>query len=113
MLPIETQLDTEGNGFQRLLCVFGGHFDNLENDPEQVIDDINEVDKDTTVNYIYVFLKWWCYFILLDRSGVHSVKIQLPELTADEAGVFPGSQRSYAGDSGYIWQKVFPGEGAV
>lgn len=86
MLPVETQLDTEGSEFQRLMCVFGGHFDNLENDIEQVIDDINEVNKDTTVNNMYAFLNWWCYFALLDRSGVHSVKIQIPGLETDEAG---------------------------
>ncbi len=86
-LPIETQLDTDGSGFQRLLCAFGGHFDNLEKDIEQVVEDISEVNKDTTVNNMYAFLNWWLYFILLDQSGVHSVKIQLPELETDEAGM--------------------------
>lgn len=86
-LPIENQLDTEDSGFQRLMCAFGGHFDNLEKDIEQVVEDINEVNKDTTVNNMYAFLNWWCYFILLDQSGVHSVKVPIPELEMDEDGM--------------------------
>ncbi|MDE7477129.1 MAG: hypothetical protein K2M91_04120 [Lachnospiraceae bacterium] len=35
---------------------------------------------------MYAFLGEWCYFILLDRSGVHTVKTSLPELETDKNG---------------------------
>jgi len=85
-LPVETQLDVE-SGFERLLCAYGGHFDNLEKDLDQVARDIDEVNQDTTVDNMYAFLKWWCFFILLDRSGVHFVKLSLAELETDGAGM--------------------------
>lgn len=86
-LPIETQLDTEGGEFQNLLCAFGGHFDKLEGTLEQVVEDVDEADKDTTVNNMYAFLDWWCFFYLLDQSGVHSVKIHLAGLETNDDGM--------------------------
>ncbi len=86
-LPAETQLNTEGSEFQNLLCAFGGHFDKLEEALKQVIEDIDEVNKDTTINNMYAFLEWWCFFYLLDQSGVHFVKIQLAGLETDGEGM--------------------------
>lgn len=86
-LPIETQLDTEGSAFQNLLCAFGGHFDKLGEALEQVVEDVSEANKDTTVNNMDAFLEWWCFFCLLDQSGVHSVKIELAGLETDDAGM--------------------------
>ncbi len=31
-------------------------------------------------------IDWWCYFILLHKSGVHEVEIRLPGLDTDEEG---------------------------
>jgi len=85
-LPLETRLDTEAGAFQRLLCAFDGCFGQLENDLQQAAEDIDEENKDTTVNNMNAFLEWWCYFTLLDRSGVHTVKASLPGIEADETG---------------------------
>lgn len=88
-LPVETQLDPDAGEFQRLLCAFGGYFDHMEGDLNQAAEDIRDEDKDTTVNNMYAFLEWWCYFTLLDRSGVHSVSVQFPGLETDGAGQIP------------------------
>lgn len=85
-LPMETRLDPDAGAFQRLLNAFDGCFDQLDSDLEQVTEDIDEENRDTTVNNMYAFLEWWCYFTLLDRSGVHMVKAVLPEMEADGTG---------------------------
>ena len=33
--------------------------------------------KNTMVGSIHDYLCWWCYFILLDRCGVHTVKTEV------------------------------------
>lgn len=85
-LPPETRLDPDAGVFQRLLNAFDGCFDQLDSDLEQGSEDIDEENQDTTVNNMYVFLEWWCYFTLLDRSGVHMVKAVLPKMEADGTG---------------------------
>ena len=85
-LPLETRLDSDAGAFQRLLCAFGGCFDQLEDDLKTTAEWIDEENKDTTVNNMYTFLEMWCYFILLDRSGVHTVEVLLPGMEADGTG---------------------------
>lgn len=85
-LPPETRLDPDAGVFQRLLNAFDGCFGQLDSDLEQVSEDIDEENQDTTINNMYVFLEWWCYFTLLDRSGVHMVKAVLPKMEADGTG---------------------------
>lgn len=87
-LPLETRMDVdEDTGiFQRLLGAFEGCFDQLESDLARLSEDISEECKDTTVGNMYAFLEWWCYFTLLDRNGVHTVRASFPGLEADGAG---------------------------
>lgn len=60
---------------------------------EQMSEDLHEAEKDvaesvknTTVDNIEFGLMWWCYFALLDKSGVHEVEIDLPGLSKKENG---------------------------
>ncbi|MDE7202205.1 MAG: hypothetical protein K2O91_09960 [Lachnospiraceae bacterium] len=85
-LPLETRCDPDAGAFQRLLCAFAGCFDQLENDLKTAAEWIERENKDTTVNNMYTCMELWCYFTLLDRSGVHAVEISLPGLETDEAG---------------------------
>lgn len=32
------------------------------------------------------YLQWWCYYALLDKSGIHTVSIALSELETDKNG---------------------------
>ncbi|MDE6054246.1 MAG: hypothetical protein K2G55_10885 [Lachnospiraceae bacterium] len=85
-LRLETRCDPDAGAFQRLLCAFAGCFDQLENDLKTAAEWIERENKDTTVNNMYTCMELWCYFTLLDRSGVHAVEISLPGLETDEAG---------------------------
>lgn len=85
-LPPETRLNDEAGSFQRLLAAYDGCFDKLDKDIEQATEDIREENDDTTVHNMNAFLEWWCYFILLDRSGVHKVSVKFPELETDAQG---------------------------
>lgn len=85
-LPREIRLDEDGGSFQRLLAAYGGCFDQLDKDIGQAAEDISEERKDTTVNNMNAFLEWWCYFVLLDLSGVQMVSAQFPGLEADAEG---------------------------
>ena len=88
-LPREIQWTQDSCVSQRLLCAYGGCFDGLENDL-RTVEEITEDEKtNTTVDVIKCALNWWCYFILLDRSGVREVEIRLPGLDADGEGKVP------------------------
>lgn len=84
-LPQEIRLE-DASTLQRLLIAYDGCFDQLDKDIEQAVEDISEENNDTTVNNMNVFLEWWCYFILLERSGVPKVCAQFPNLETDAQG---------------------------
>lgn len=85
-LPHETRMDEDADSFQRLLAAYGGCFDQLDKDIGKAAEDIGEERKETTVNNMNAFLEWWCYFSLLDQSGVHEISVQFPGLETDGQG---------------------------
>lgn len=66
------------------LCAIAGNFEDLDADLRSVEKNLEEQESMSTVRNMENFLCWWCYFTLLDRSGVHEVEINIPELTSDE-----------------------------
>ena len=88
-LPYGSQWESDAYTFRRLLCVLSGTFKELKDDIREAEKDIKENEKhETTVGNMDLALQWWCYFTLLDRSGVHEVEISLPGL--NEADVATG-----------------------
>lgn len=87
-LPPEKQWDSEGDSFRRMLCALDGYFDRLGEDLREA-EEAGDAERYATVENMEIFLGWWCYFILLDRSGVHEVSITLPEPGAGENGLVP------------------------
>ena len=80
-MPYESQWEPDAGTFRRLLCALPGTFKELKDDIREAEKDIKENEKhETTVGNIEFALDWWCYFTLLDRSGVHEVEISLPGL---------------------------------
>ena len=80
-LPYESQWESDASTFRRLLCALPCKFKELKDDIREAEKDIKENEKHaTTVENIQMALEWWCYFTLLDRSGVHEVEIDLPGL---------------------------------
>lgn len=80
-LPYESRWESDATTFRRLLCVLAGTFKALKDDIREAEEDIKENEKhETTVGNVEIALDWWCYFTLLDRSGVHEVEISLPGL---------------------------------
>ena len=66
------------------LCAIAGNFEDLEADLRSVEKNLEEQESMSTVRNMENFLCWWCYFTLLDRSGVNEVEINIPELISDE-----------------------------
>ena len=96
-LPYESQWESDASTFRRLLCVLPGTFKDLEDDIREAEKDIKENEKhETTVGNIEYALDWWCYFTLLDRSGVHEIEIDLPGLGA--SGVEMGGKAQASDD---------------
>ena len=58
----------------------------LEKVLQLVQEDVEDSLKYTTTDCMKMSLEWWCYFRLLDRSGVHEVTIELTEVSQDEKG---------------------------
>lgn len=85
-LPHENRHNSDSFSFKRLLCAFEDDFEEYEDDLQYTLECIDDEKKETTLGNMRVYLDWWCYYILLDKSGVHSVSIALPELEADENG---------------------------
>lgn len=85
-LPHESRRNSDSRCFERLLCVFANDFEGFEDDLRQTLEDIDKEEQRTTVDNMWVYLNWWCYYVLLDKSGVHSISVVLPELEADENG---------------------------
>ena len=85
-LERKNQCAPDNGSFQRLMGVYGGYFDRIEEDLQQALDNIKDENKHTTIGNMYEFLQWWCYFCLVDRGGIHKISITLPELELDENG---------------------------
>ncbi len=85
-LERKNQCAPDNGSFQRLMGVYGGYFDRIEEDLQQALDNIKDENKHTTIGNMYEFLQWWCYFCLVDRGGIHKISIALPELELDENG---------------------------
>lgn len=58
----------------------------MKEDLHEAENDVAESMKNTTVDNIEFSLMWWCYFALLDKSGVHEVPVDLPGLPQKENG---------------------------
>lgn len=86
-LSFETQRKSDGYAFRRLLCALSGNFGEYEDDIQRAEKDVKEEKHETTVGNTDISLDWWCYFILLDRSGIHEVEISLSGL--ESAGKVP------------------------
>ena len=93
-MPRETQLSDDAWSFRRLLCAYTGLFDRLKDDIRQAEECIRDEQHETTVGNIEISLRWWCYFTLLDRSGVHEVELSLPGL--EKADVTTGTDAKTA-----------------
>lgn len=85
-LERKNQCAPDNGSFQRLMGVYGGYFDRIEEDLQQALDNIKDENKHTTIGNMYEFLQWWCYFCLVDKGGIHKISIALPELELDENG---------------------------
>lgn len=70
-----------------LLCALNNNFDELDEDLREAEMRIKEAEKKSTVDNMLYMLEWWRYFDLLDKSGVHAVAMDLPELKEDENGM--------------------------
>ena len=84
-LPHESQWKSNAFAFRRLLCAAVGFFDEWKDDIEEAEREIRGERQYTTVDNIEFALEWWCYFILLDRSGVHEVEISLSGLKVSDS----------------------------
>ena len=80
--------------FGRLLCAAGGTFGHLKEDLRLTEEDIRETPHYVTTDNMEIAICWWCYFTLLDRSGVHEVELSLPGL--EKADVTIGSDAQTA-----------------
>lgn len=85
-LDRKNQCAPDNGSFQRLMGVYGGYFDRIEEDLQKALDAVKEENKNTTVGNMYEFLQWSCYFYLVDRGGIHKISAVLPELETDETG---------------------------
>lgn len=83
-LPREVHEKPTGGTIGILLRAAVGVFDDLKDDLQLMEVDINETGNYTTVGNMEYALQWWCYFTLLDRSGVHKVEISLPGLNVSD-----------------------------
>lgn len=68
------------------LCAVSGNFDELEGDLRMAAKDMEEKEKYSTVVNMRDGLEWYCYFTLLERSGVKEVEIELPGMEEKENG---------------------------
>ena len=78
--------DGDVSTFSAFLGSIIGDFEHLEEDLHRAESDVQEGGKYTTVGYIDDSLAWWCYFTLLDKSGVFEVTVNLPGLPQKENG---------------------------
>ena len=105
-LPHESQWKSNAFAFRRLLCAAVGFFDEWKDDIEEAEREIREERQYTTVDNIEFALEWWCYFALLDRSGVHEVEISLPGLDASDALSVASYMEKRADEFGALFSKA-------
>lgn len=60
------------------LCAISGNFDELDVDIREAEESFKDYKNQSTIDNIKLALMWHCYFILLDKSGVHEIEIELP-----------------------------------
>ncbi|MCM1044428.1 MAG: hypothetical protein NC417_02855 [Candidatus Gastranaerophilales bacterium] len=87
-LPRESQRGAKGRWYYGLsiyLSAISGNFDALDADCAEAQEDIDKMSSYTTTSQILTALEWHCYFVLLDKSGVHEVNIRLPESEGNTA----------------------------
>lgn len=74
------------HSLSRYCCAIAGDFSQLEGDLNLAKEDVQNSVKNNTVNNMEHFLYWYCYFELLDKSGVHEAAYEMPELSGGEDG---------------------------
>ena len=104
-VPYENQWESDADAFRRLLCALSGYFHEYKDDLRRAEKNLREEKHETTVGNIEFALAWWCYFTLLDRSGVHEVEISLPginipDMKAKENGQDAGGEENEEGTKG-------------
>ncbi|MCH5339669.1 MAG: hypothetical protein J1E03_12875 [Acetatifactor sp.] len=99
-LPYESQWESDAYTFRRLLCALSGVFRKLKDDIREAEKNIKEENHFATVDNIELALDWWCYFTLLDRSGIHEVEIKLPALNTPDAKTKEDAQTADVEESG-------------
>jgi hypothetical protein len=70
--------------FSIYLSAIAGNFDALEADCAEAQEDIDNMSTYSTVSRINTGLEWYCYFVLLDKSGCREVHIRLPESDGEQ-----------------------------
>ena len=88
-LPAECQRAEKERWYYNLsiyACATSGNFDALDADCAEAQEDIDKMSTFTTRTQIETALEWYCYFVLLDKSGVHEVDIRLPESEGETVG---------------------------
>lgn len=86
-LPHENRRNSDSGSFSRLLCAVANDFEGYEDDLRQTLEDIDDEEQDTAVGNMWAYLEWWCYYALLDRSGIHELPIAIPALETGENGL--------------------------
>ncbi len=74
------------DAFKRLLCIAANDFEGLEEDLQDTSEHIDNEKQSTTLGNMETYLQWWCYYALLDKNGIHTVSVALPELETDKNG---------------------------
>ncbi len=90
--PVENQRrkkSVEWHSISIYLCAAGGNFIDLHGDIEEAQENGQSAQKHSASVNIRNGLCWWCYFALLDRSGVHEVQIDLQGVEENCCGAEP------------------------
>lgn len=88
-LPIESRRTGNWTALSRHLCAVARDFNELETDLGKAEEDVKNAARNSTMDNVENCLSWWRYFALLDKSGVHELAIDLPELQKDADGKAP------------------------
>lgn len=85
--PEETWRELACKYTQDAYCgAIGGYFGPFERVLQLVQEDLRGRTTFSTRDNMLDFLTWWCYFRLLDRSGVHEVAAELTEVSQNKDG---------------------------
>lgn len=109
--PRENWYGEEGDGwetFSAYLCAISGNFDFLEKNIEQAMNDIKECGTYSTIANMKDGIEWYCYFTLLEKSGITEVAMKLPGVVSDGDGMIPcGAVIEYMNAFGDDYGKKF------